>query len=156
MQRLRKVVVFIGSDMASPGTAGRECFRRVDDARSRLLRQLDAANITVHAFDPLGLTTDAVPASGLRGFNAAARREYGLQRRAALADLPQHTGGRTVVNTNAPEAEIRTALDESRTYYLIGFQPASVEPDGRYHRIDVKVKRRVATLRWRKGYYATR
>jgi VWFA-related protein len=156
VQRLRKVVVFIGSDMASPGWAGRECFRRVDDARSLLLRQLDAANITVHAFDPLGLTTDAVPAGGLRGFDAAARREYGIQRRAALSDLPQHTGGRTVVNTNAPETEIRTALDESRTYYLLGFQPASAEPDGRYHRIDVKVKRRVATLRWRKGYYATR
>jgi VWFA-related protein len=79
-----------------------------------------------------------------------------MERRAALSDLPQHTGGRTVVNTNTPETDVRNALAESRTYYLLGFQPASPMPDGKHHRIEVKVRRRVATLTWRNGYYATK
>lgn len=155
VQRLRKVMIFIASDMTTPTGRG-ACSRAIENARARLLEELDSANITVHTFDPLGLTTDAVPASGFPGFAAAARRDYGMDRRAALSDLPEHTGGRTVLNSNTPEAEIRTALDESRTYYLLGFESANAVRDGRYHRIEVRVPRRVAILTWRKGYYATK
>jgi VWFA-related protein len=152
--RLRKILIFIGSDMTDETGRNYICLTPIRDARRKLERQLDDANVTVHAFDPLGLTTDAMQAGSLPGFSPGNRRNYGMLRRDALADLPRRTGGRAVLNTNSPAEAVRTVLAESATYYLLGFQPANPVSDGRRHRIDVKVKRPVGVLTWRKAYYA--
>jgi VWFA-related protein len=152
--RLRKILIFIGSDMTDETGRNYICLTPIRDARQKLERQLDDANVTVHAFDPQGLTTDTMQAGSLSGFSPGNRRNYGMLRRDALADLPRRTGGRAVLNTNSPAEAVRTVLAESATYYLLGFQPANPVSDGRRHRIDVKVKRRVGVLTWRKAYYA--
>ena len=50
------------------------------------------------------------------------------------------------------------ALDEiaadTNTYYVLGYQPLNTKFDGKYRRIEVRVKRADLTVRARKGYLA--
>jgi hypothetical protein len=61
------------------------------------------------------------------------------------------TGGRTVLNTNAPETAVPAILDESQSYYLLGFS-ASDPTGAKLHRIEVKVNRPGVQVRTRTGY----
>src|SRR6478609_2448765 len=77
-----------------------------------------------------------------------------LERRDGLAVLAESTGGRAVINTNAPETHVAEVLAESHSYYLLGFPPADPAPNGRFHTIDVKVDRHGVSVHTRAGYYA--
>ena len=45
-----------------------------------------------------------------------------LRTQESLRILPDRTGGRTVVNTNAPDEKIPEIFRESEAYYLLGFE----------------------------------
>lgn len=153
--RLRKVVFLIAASMPDEIGRGVSCMSMVSDARQDLYRELDSANLTVHVMDPLGLQTDALDAGALPGTTASARRAAGIDRRSSLRALPEHTGGRTVTDSNQPEQQVAAALQESAVYYLLGFEPTA-GADGKRHRIDLRVSdRRVKILRWRKSYEST-
>ena len=42
-------------------------------------------------------------------------------------------------NTNDLSAGIRRIADESRSYYLVGYNPRKPRRDGRFHKIQVRV-----------------
>jgi VWFA-related protein len=69
--------------------------------------------------------------------------------------LAAETGGFSIRNTNDLAGGMRRIADEARTYYLVGYDPTK-EPDGRFRKIRVKVNRKGARVRARKGYYAER
>jgi hypothetical protein len=43
---------------------------------------------------------------------------------------------------------------ESRSYYLIGYNPGPIRHDGRFRKLDVRLRRKGLTVRARRGYYA--
>ena len=51
----------------------------------------------------------------------------------------------------APAAAFRSILDEFRHRYLITYQPRGVPREG-WHKLEVRVNRRGATVRARPGY----
>jgi VWFA-related protein len=69
----------------------------------------------------------------------------------ALQFLAGTTGGRQITNLE----NVALALDQLRSdfdsYYSLGFTPSG-EPDGKYHRIKVAVKRGGVTVRHREGF----
>jgi Ca-activated chloride channel homolog len=74
-----------------------------------------------------------------------------------LTALAESTGGRHLAIHSAaelPAAAVQIGL-ELRNQYLLGFRPSSVETDGRYHKVQVKlVDSSKLLLSWRQGYYA--
>jgi len=71
--------------------------------------------------------------------------------------LAQDTGGFSVRSTNDLTPGILRLGSESRTYYLIGFDPPPDLPrDGRFRKITVKLRGKTLVVRARKGYYAPR
>jgi len=177
----KKTMLFIGTQVVLQGrvvanerlSAGpeaidsnTECGARLDESRTRMLRALDLANVTIYSIDPSGLST-VVPTA--RASLPSVRGGPGAQSRAtvdALAEnnssqnslhvLPDYTGGRVILNTNAAADDVRDIFAESGTYYLLGFRPGSTSADGKYHRIDVKVNRRDVRVTARRGYLAPR
>jgi VWFA-related protein len=135
-----------------PGLAGRPvvypgtCSARLKDARDKMARATSLANLTIHAVDPVGM--EVAGNSPLGGELIGM-----LDRRDDLAALADTTGGRTVMNTNAPEALVPEVFAESQSYYLLGFVPADRDAQGKFHKIDVKVNRRGVSVRTRAGYY---
>jgi VWFA-related protein len=77
---------------------------------------------------------------------------YNLQ--APLQTLAEETGGKAILNTNDAGPALATVGADLRTYYSLGYQPSHAG-DGRYHRIEVKVKGgkdRTLRVRHRAGY----
>jgi VWFA-related protein len=153
----RKMLVFIGSDIPFV-SEDRHCGSVLREARRALFRDLDLSNLTVHVIDPTGLEAGGIPAASLIRQSAQARGAVPqkiadrLQRQGNLAVLPERTGGRLVTNTNTPEAFAGAILDESRSYYLLGFQPGPESAGGKVHDIKVHVARRGVQVIARKSY----
>jgi VWFA-related protein len=69
--------------------------------------------------------------------------------------LAADSGGFTVRNTNDLTGGFKRIADETRAYYLIGYNPANTARDGTFRRIQVKVRAlKGVQVRARKGYYA--
>jgi len=68
--------------------------------------------------------------------------------------MAAETGGAAVRDTNDLLSGLSRAVDESSAYYLLGYQPAKT-PDGKWHKLEVRVDVKGATLRARRGYYAS-
>ena len=155
----QKTVLFLGTDLVvheNPlsNQGGRlDCHELVRYGTEKALRALDRANATLHSIDTSGLETASDPASMMGGPRAALRRRYIVARQENLSFFPDYTGGRVVVNTNAPQDLIPQIFDENRSYYLIGFEAADPRPREQRHDIQVRVNRRDVTVRTRKGYY---
>lgn len=72
---------------------------------------------------------------------------------APLQMLAEETGGKAIINRNRVLEPLQRVATDFRTYYSIGYTPGH-SGDGRYYRIEVKLKdaERGWTVRHRKGY----
>jgi len=121
------------------------CSQSLKEGRQQLIRAAGRANMTIHVVDPVGLET--LMTSPLGG----ATNDTIVTRHADLHVPADLTGGRTVFDTNAPEAAVPAILEESQHYYLLGF--ASSDAGGTaFHKIEVKVNRPNVQVRSRTGY----
>ena len=127
----RKSVLFVsqGPPVQSASSPNQ---RRLDE----VVEAANRGNVTIHVLDPRPLGS-----SPMGGSEAAWR-------------LSQATGGRAIANTNDPTEDLAGVVSDASTYYLIGYVPSRAMHDGRYHAIDVRVKRRGARVVARRGYYA--
>jgi VWFA-related protein len=147
----RKMLLFIGTSI--PVQDAGECSGILREAREKLFRAADVANLTIHAFDSNALESLA-PTAEAAGPARTPDIGGNMQRQGNLGTYPDHTGGRTVLNSNAPERLVSEIFSESRSYYVLGFAPASPKNDGRFHDIKVTVKRQGVEVHPRRGYYA--
>jgi hypothetical protein len=119
-----------------------DCSGRLLEARRAFERAAGEANVTVHALDPVGIET---------GLNTPLGTDRMRERQDSLAVVPDITGGRTVFNTNAPETQVTAILDETSSYYLIGFEPGPGPRDQLRH-VEVGLRRKGFTVRARNAY----
>jgi hypothetical protein len=75
---------------------------------------------------------------------------HDIQTLLAAAD---HTGGRVIANTNAPEERVVEAFEETSAHYLLGFEPPSDAPSGSFRNITIRVNRPGVQVITRRGYY---
>ncbi|MCL4524787.1 MAG: VWA domain-containing protein [Acidobacteria bacterium] len=70
--------------------------------------------------------------------------------------LAEQTGGRSIfVNNEKKLEEAFTQISEElRTQYVLGYYPTNRSKDGKFRKIEIKVKRNDAKVLARKGYYA--
>jgi len=106
------------------------------------------ANVALYFIDPRGLIAgqDVFPAD--RVFEATHNLDL-----AGAQQMADQTGG-TLARSNDLAGQLTEMVNESSAYYLLGYA-STRQPDGRWHELDVKVARRSATVRARRGYYAS-
>jgi VWFA-related protein len=167
----RKSVVVFSEGIDVP-TAVHRLFLGVIDAANR-------ANVSIYTIDAAGLrieseqanVRDMVNGGALRGvetsYSGAAGgaftrelelNEYTLRndRQAILAQLALETGGLAFSNANNLRPAFERIESDQRNYYLIGYTPTNSAYDGRYRKIQVKVRREGLAVSARKGYFAVR
>jgi VWFA-related protein len=134
----------------------------VNDPSNRRLRTVTEearrANAALYFVDTRGLETLSTQYSAEFGPPVADADRLG-----AIADvgregdgaevLAADTGGFSVRNTNDFAAGIVRIGRESESYYLLGYVPAPRTPDGKFHKIEVRVRGKGLVVRARKGYY---
>ena len=117
-----------------------------------VVAEANRSGITVHAFDARGLATDMDASesrpSPVAGFSADANR------REALADLADETGGILVENHNTFGGALDRIYQESSSYYSIGVTLTALDPKKTDHAVQVTSTRPGVTLRARRAYGA--
>ena len=73
-----------------------------------------------------------------------------------LEAIAENTGGVAAVNTNRFDEAIERMFVASAAYYLLGYQSSDARQDGRYRRLQVRVKRPGLEVRARRGYWEER
>jgi VWFA-related protein len=71
-----------------------------------------------------------------------------------LRMLAENTDGRAIVNQNDLSKGLQQMLTDSATYYLLGYNSSAAPQDGKFHKIEVRVKRPRVQVRARPGYWA--
>jgi VWFA-related protein len=101
------------------------------------------------------LTAESVLETARRGDVVVYGVEVGERRASFPRDLAEATGGRlfAVESTKDLAAVFSKILEEFRNRYLISYSPQGVAPGG-WHRLDVRVRTRGATVKARPGYFA--
>lgn len=127
----RKSVIFV-SQGPPVGLPGSPLYPRLEAA----LRAANRGNVTVHVLDPRPL--GSAPLGGSE----------------ALRRLSSETGGRSLVNINNHDNGIRQIFGDASAYYLIGYSPTRTLADGKFHRINVRVRRPGVRVTARRGYWA--
>lgn len=122
---------------------------------SRATRRLNHAGVSVYPVDARGLLAGATYSAAISGVPSPAAQTSLTPNLGTMIDLASQTGGRAFYHRNDIDRAIRTAADDGRVSYTIGYYPAS-EPDDKYHEIRIKVTRPDVIVRHRRGYFAYR
>jgi VWFA-related protein len=140
-----------------------------------LIGQANRSNVTLYTVDASGLRVHSREAEQGRNVNVAGAQGTGdssrsdgpwtkeLERqeqlltsgaRAALGRLAKDTGGFLIENTNNLGAGVARIQQERTNYYLLAYQSTKPGLDGKFRRVNVKVKRSNVTVKARSGYLA--
>ncbi len=128
------------------------------DVYSRLRDVFEAANrnnTAIYSLDPRGLAVfefDIDDTFGPTPSFATDRRTLQMTTD-TLRVLSEETDGRAIVNRNTLLEGMTQIVRDSSYYYLLGYT-SKAPTDGKFHQIKVRVKRRGADVRARRGFWA--
>lgn len=130
----------------------------------RVARAVDSANLAIYPIDTRGLVgmSGSIESNhGTANPREAARAPsqpkdvHSLQQSHDMMEtLAQRTGGIAYYNSNDIQQAIRSAIDDTKVTYVLGYHPAHNNWDGSFHELNVQVNRKGLDVRYRKGYFA--
>src|SRR5262249_41224211 len=106
------------------------------------------AHVSIYPIDPSAADQAKIRSDGTTDVPSDQARW-----REALRSLADSTSGRAISSANDMELGLKHAINDSRGYYEIALTK-EVTRDGRFHAVDVSVRRSGLTVRARKGYWA--
>jgi VWFA-related protein len=153
----KKAILYFTADMPRAGEDNQVELRAAIDAANR-------ANVALYPVDARGLQAvvpggDASRPSG-RGMNMFTGR--GIQQQftqlaasqGTLTTLAADTGGRAFTDVNEFHEAFARVQQDLSAYYLLGYVSTNTREDGRFRRIEVRVRERGLQVEARRGYYA--
>jgi VWFA-related protein len=96
------------------------------------------SNMAIYPIDPSGVTPGMIP----------------LETKLAFRSLGEATGGFALIDSNSFTETFERIVRENSTYYMLAFNSAYYKDDGKYVRVQVKVKRPDLIVHARAGYVA--
>jgi VWFA-related protein len=155
----RKVVVLVSDGfLVGLGAAENRAFdvRRIVDAATR-------SGVVLYALDTRGLIADVPGGSAsfqgpqvltAPGARASLQTRGNEAQRQSLNALAEDTGGFLVRNTNDLAQGLGRILRDNEAYYLLAYEPTNAARDGRFRRIEVRLRGRTGLrVRTRSGYF---
>jgi len=106
------------------------------------------SNVTIYSIDPRGLSVDG----GLGESETAPTIATDIDHRMNMAALARVTGGFALTNTSSFDQAFARIVSENSSYYVLGYSSTNDRRDGRYRRLEVRVKRPGLQVRARGGY----
>ena len=94
-----------------------------------------------------GVPTPSIARKDLRFLQQTANEQ------ASMKEIAEQTGGQEYINTNGLREAVAKAIENGSSYYTLGYVPAARQPDGKFHKIEVRTGNGYS-LAYRRGYYA--
>ena len=129
-------------------------FNSVDvlDEMKRIFVAASRSNSSIYTLDPRGLATSEFQIND--DVNSDNDRRTLNDAISSLRVIADQTDGRAIVSQNNPLPALRQMLTDTSAYYLLGYTSSESPRDGKFHEIQVRVKRKDVQVRARKGYWA--
>ena len=112
------------------------------------------ANASFYTIDPRGLAVFDYPIGPEPPPRVTVDANHLRNRLDALRVLAENTDGLSVIGNNDLEPGLRRISDDLTSYYLLGYYSSNTKLDGRFRKLNVKVKRPGVDVRARRGYKA--
>jgi VWFA-related protein len=152
-------------DIMSISNTGATESSSVMDATREMIAAATRANVAIYGVDPRGLGANLEGGAEVQSFpddtslglgQSALFNEVRLGQD-SLRTMSDETGGFAVVNINDFNTAFQRIVDDNSSYYMLGYYSSNDRRDGRFRRIEVRLKNRPGmTVRARKGYVAPR
>ncbi len=162
MRGRRKAVVWfsegINYDLTNP-IANRYA-TDIQSAMSDVIAASTRSNVSIYGVDPRGLTSGAEDSIEIAAF--ADDNSIGINnlqdelriQQDSLRALSEDTGGFAIINRNDFHDAFARILQDSSSYYVLGYYPTNEKRDGRFRKVQVRLSKPGLTVRARKGYNA--
>ena len=117
-------------------------------------------NISVYTVDPRGVTSgmeDAIEIGSMPSDGSITSTQLSDELRLehdSLRTIAEETGGFAVLNQNDYRNAFSRILDDSSSYYVLGYYPTNDKRDGRVRSVQVRVLKPGLRVRTRRGYTA--
>ena len=140
-QRMESQEFFLQADMLSD-------IKMVTDLANRY-------NCAIYSLDPRGLAPFEfdLSSAGQAAVSLTKNQQMLDTTMDTLRVLSDETDGRAIVNSNDLDRGLRQIIRDTSAYYLLGYTSA-VTTDGKFHKLNVRVKRPGLQVRSRPGYMA--
>jgi VWFA-related protein len=155
----KKSVIYFSSGMSGVGSDNQVELRAAVDRAVK-------ANLSIYPVDARGLEAmvpggDARQASGsgttvFSGHATTHQFDQQLGSQDTLTSLAADTGGKTYFDANDFAGIYERVVQDTSTYYILGFASTNPAKDGRFRRVKIRVSRPDLKLEHRSGYYAER
>ena len=128
------------------------------DVGREIARTALRSNVAIYPIDPNRLSLADVVTGEVETLQSIeqdrARRQRELSRRVNLRSLGDVTGGFALVSSNDVEGAFERLVRENSTYYSLGYYSTQDKTDGKFRRLDVRVKRPGLRVHTISGYLA--
>jgi len=136
---------------------------RIMASLRKLIDQANRSSVVIYTLDPRGLQYTGLTAADNTSGRSPQEVDQAMSDRAndlrdtqdGLVYLARQTGGFAMINNNDLSGGIRRVLDD-QSYYLVAYEPddATFDPKlRRFNRLDIKVLRKGARVRYRSGFF---
>ena len=143
--RIRFVSTPIRASITSGAVQANVSIAWCSDIQNRVFRSAVKNNVAIYTLDPRGLALSEFD----MGENVSQADDMRIKRESEdlLHVIADATDGRAIVNRNDPVAALRQMVRDSSAYYLLSYTSSLAPRDGKFHEIQVRVKRRDLEVR---------
>jgi VWFA-related protein len=127
--------------------------RYEDDIFNDLIEYANSHNITFYSLDPDIYLRYVLPDISFDNFSRPNIAKIKQNELANLKDMALDTGGISLQGANKFDEFQKVLNKDLFSFYELSYYPKRKESDGKYHKIQVKVKKPGVNIRFRKGYY---
>ncbi len=155
--REKKSLLYFSGGISRDGIENQASLRAAINASVR-------ANLAIYSVDARGLEAvtplgDATTGSlrGTSGFNGAALQnnlDANFNSQEVMATLSSDTGGKSFFDSNDFAPAFERVQQDTASYYVLGFRSTNLLRDGRYRKLQIRLRRDDVKLEYRAGYYA--
>jgi len=142
----RKTIILVSEGFAPPP-------RRREGAAlpsvDTVIRSANRSGASIYPIDPRALALEP----GAVEMEQAPITPADQDAQRTLRTLAAETGGLAILTNREVYAGVQRIQSDASGYYVIAFQPANTQSTGRFHAVDVRVKRPGVALRTRPGYW---
>jgi VWFA-related protein len=160
----RKAVVYFseGIDYDINNPIQNRYASEIRDEMQAAIAAATRANVSFYGVDPRGLSglgdegidITSVPDDPTLGLGMTSLNDELRRSQDSLRTISDETGGFAAVNRNDFREAFGHIIQDNSGYYLLGYYSNDTRRDGRFRRVQVRVKRPGLTVRARKGYVA--
>jgi VWFA-related protein len=138
----RKTLVIVSEGFNEHASRGREALPTIDS----VIRAANRGNVAIYALDPGGLAGLTPPAAVTADNSDQAGRQV-------LRRLTTATTGALVTEAAELNGGLARLADDAAGHYVLEFRSQQEPAEDRFRQVDVRVKRRQASVRARSGYW---